>query len=125
MSRSVEYKTNTLPELPQVDRRAGLSLGEFRKEYLYPRRPVVVTDAIEMWLVRSRWTMEYIKSRYPETQLNVFWLRREQYEPSSTENMRLGAFIERIQTHGFDTCPCYIRDDWQIFLKHKELLSDY
>ena len=40
---------------PEIDRRAGLSRDEFRREYLYPGKPVVITDAIENWKARSAW----------------------------------------------------------------------
>jgi histone arginine demethylase JMJD6 len=125
MTSLTELSTVKTAQFPQVDRRAELSLREFRTEYLWPGRPVVITDAIESWPARSHWTFNYFRSHYPDTDVKVFWLRGERYEPSSTEKMQLGAFIDRIQTNSFDTYPCYIRDDWQIFLTHKELLSDY
>jgi hypothetical protein len=125
MSRLTTLSTITSAQFPQVDRRAQLSVREFRREYLLPGRPVVITDAIESWPARARWTLDYFKSRYADTKVKVFWLRGERYEPSSTEEINLGVFIERIQTDTFENYPCYIRDDWQIFLTHKELLSDY
>jgi hypothetical protein len=124
MSTSIEPAL-TVPQLPQVDRRSGLSIREFRREYLNRGRPVVITDAMESWPALSRWTFEYFRTGYADTQVKVFWLRTDRYEPNSTENMKLGAFIDRIRTNTFATSPCYIRDDWQIFLTHKELLLDY
>ena len=130
MSASIGH-TNTLNEenkfsqFPQVDRRSGLSLREFRKEYLYPGKPVVITDAIESWPARTRWTLDYFKSRFAATRVTVYRLGGERYDASGTELMSLATFIDRIERSGFDTYPYYVRDDWQIFLTHKELLSDY
>jgi histone arginine demethylase JMJD6 len=112
-------------QFPQVDRRSGLSLREFQKDYLYPGKPVVITDAIEAWPARSRWTMDYFKSRYAETLVTVYRLGGERYDAAGTEMMKLSLFIDRIQTSSFETYPHYVRDDWQLFLNHKELLSDY
>jgi hypothetical protein len=124
MSASTHEKT-TFEQFPQVDRRVGLSLREFRKEYLYPGKPVVIAGAIESWPARTRWTLDYFKSRYSDTGVTVYRLGGERYEADGTETMKLSAFIERIKTNRFDVYPYYVRDDWQIFLTHKELLADY
>jgi ribosomal protein L16 Arg81 hydroxylase len=113
------------PVLQQVDRRAGLSLREFRKEYLYVGKPVVITDAIESWPARSQWTLEYFRSRYADTKVAVCRLGGERYQASDMEMTTLSAFIDQVSTSSFETYPYYVRDDWQIFLTHKELLSDY
>jgi hypothetical protein len=39
--------------------------------------------------------------------------------------MALSSFIDSIEMHDFSTIPCYIRDDWRLFVTHKELLTDY
>jgi hypothetical protein len=125
MSSSIaEESTASLPYL-QVDRRSELSLSEFRNEYLYPGKPVVITDVMESWPARSRWTLDYFKTRYADAQVTVCHLRGERYAPSNTEEVRLGAFVDRIQTTSFDKYPCYIRDDWRLFLTYRELLADY
>ena len=33
-------------QYPEIDRRGGMSLREFRRDYLYPGKPVVITGAI-------------------------------------------------------------------------------
>jgi ribosomal protein L16 Arg81 hydroxylase len=125
MSASIRHNAAALSQFPTVDRRAELSLREFRKEYLYPGRPVVITDAIESWPARSRWSLDYFKTRYADTRVTICRLAGERYQPSDTERITLSAFIDRIKTNTFDAYPYYVRDDWQIFLTHKELLSDY
>jgi len=125
MSPSIKEKKTASSPYPQVDRRSNLSLSEFRKQYLYPAKPVVITDIIESWPARCRWTLDYFKTRYADAQVTVCHLQGDRYDPSSTKKMRIGAFIDRIQTASFDKYPCYIRDDWDIFLTHRELLADY
>ncbi len=125
MSASMRHETEAPSQYPQVDRRSGLSVREFRKEYLYSRRPVVITDAIDSWPARDLWTLEYFKSRYAHTQITVFRLGGERYQPDDYETVKLSTFIDRLQADAFDTYPYYVRDDWRIFQTHKELLSDY
>ena len=36
-----------------IERRSGLSYREFEREYLRPRRPVIITDALEPCAARS------------------------------------------------------------------------
>lgn len=46
-----------------IERRAGLSYAEFRREYLLPRRPVILTDALRGMPACSRWTPSYLAER--------------------------------------------------------------
>src|SRR5438045_3990797 len=110
-------------QFPQVDRCSNLSRREFRREYLYPGRPVVITDVTESWPARSRWSLEYFRSHCGETDVTVFCLGGARYEPADTQTMALSSFIEKIQTSSFDEYRYYIRDDWRIFVTHKELLA--
>jgi len=121
----VPYDRNVLPQYPEVDRRSGLSQKQFRQEYLFPRKPVVITDAIETWKARSNWSLDYFSSRYGSSPITVCRLGGERYSPDGAMSMALSSFIDEIKVHNFDTYPCYVRDDWQIFETHLELLSDY
>jgi histone arginine demethylase JMJD6 len=47
-----------------VDRRSNLSYEEFKKEYLLPRKPVIITDATAKWAASS-WTPDFFRKRYP------------------------------------------------------------
>ena len=54
-----------------IERRAGLSTGEFRQTYLVPRKPVILTDATKDWPAMSRWTPDYFASRYGARDVQV------------------------------------------------------
>src|SRR5689334_18433318 len=125
MKIQTQHESPTTSQFPQVDRRANLSLREFRKDYLYPGKPVAVTDAIEAWPARTRWTLDYFASKYADSRVTVYRLGGQRYEPRGAEEMALSDFIGRAQSNTFDTYPCYVRDDWRLFVTHKELLSDY
>ena len=49
---------------PEVDRRSGLSIREFNREYRSHRKPVVITDAIDDWKARSAGTFDFFKSKF-------------------------------------------------------------
>lgn len=46
-----------------IERRAGLSCAEFRREYLLPRRPVILPDALRSMPACSRWSPHYLAER--------------------------------------------------------------
>lgn len=47
-----------------IERRNNLSYEDFKKEYLNPRIPVIISDATSSWEANS-WTPEWFKKRYP------------------------------------------------------------
>lgn len=48
-----------------IERVAGLSRADFAKRFLADRgRPVIVTDAIDAWPARSKWTLQHFKAAY-------------------------------------------------------------
>ncbi len=47
-----------------VERRAGLTQREFVAEHLRPLKPVILTDAIEGWRARTRWTFDFFATEY-------------------------------------------------------------
>src|SRR5260370_39552950 len=53
----------------QMERRNRPPYSEFAKRYLYPRKPVVITGALDRWKARSRWPPEFFKQRYGEVPL--------------------------------------------------------
>ncbi len=118
-------KRLTVERLPQVDRRSGLSLQEFRREYLYRGRPVVITDAIDDWKARSLWTLDHFRSRYKDTRITLSKYEGAHYRATAVETVPLGSFIDKVETNDFTAYPYYVRDDWKIFVTHKELLTDY
>jgi hypothetical protein len=47
-----------------IERRSKLSYDDFRRDYIEPRRPVIVTDAMDQWRARHHWTPAYFKERF-------------------------------------------------------------
>lgn len=48
----------------EIERRQHLSYEEFATEYLYPLRPVIVTDVLQKWSAMTRWTPEFFKREF-------------------------------------------------------------
>jgi len=73
MDISSEYKMQAAAQSAgelTIDRRKNLSYKEFKKEYLIPRKPVIITDATASWKA-SQWTPEWFKNRYPDKIVNT------------------------------------------------------
>ena len=122
---ALELAADPVIRYPEVDRRPGLTLKEFRRDYLYPGRPVVISGAIDHWTARSTWTFNHFRTRYGDTSITVYRLDGERYRPEGTETMPLASFIDAAEKKDFDKYPRYVRDDWRLFITHKELLDDY
>ena len=52
-----------------IDRREGLTPEAFEREYLRPKRPVIIAGAVKHWPAMSRWTPEYFAERYGDIQI--------------------------------------------------------
>jgi hypothetical protein len=112
-------------QFPEVDRRSRLSLEQFKCEYRSRGRPVVITDAIEDWKARSRWTFDYFKSRYGGSEVTVYGYEDGEYQPDRFKIVLLADYIDKITSIHWEAYPYYIRDNWKFFTEHKDLLADY
>ncbi len=110
---------------PEVDRRAGLSLKEFNREYRAAGKPVVITDAIEDWRARSAWTFEFFSSRYGSDSVQAYRYQGEKYHQKDATHMRLAEYIAGVSSQDWSSFPYYIRDNWALLLAHPELAADY
>jgi len=115
---------NELNFLP-VDRRSGLSVREFNREYRKPGRPVVITDAMNDWTARSTWTFDYFRSRYGDSIVEVYGYAGGKYQTDRVKSMSLRDYIDGLLTHDWRSYPYYVRDDWKLFRQHSELLADH
>lgn len=54
-----------------VERRAGLSSGDFVRDYTRRNRPVLITDIAKNWEAMKKWTPEYLRDRYGAVEVKV------------------------------------------------------
>lgn len=78
-------------DLP-VDRRRGLSVAEFRREYADRNRPVVIEDALAGWPALRKWSPAFFADRYPDKEVT--------FRDGSVLPMR--RFIERVMASTMD-----------------------
>ena len=55
----------------EVERRSGLSYAQFEREYMRPRKPVIITDAMEECPALHKWTPEYFRERVGDRQVQT------------------------------------------------------
>jgi histone arginine demethylase JMJD6 len=54
-----------------IEVRSGVDRATFEREYLYPQRPVVLTDVLREWPALSTWTPEALRARFAEREFVV------------------------------------------------------
>jgi histone arginine demethylase JMJD6 len=74
----------------QVDRRASLSSAEFAEQYLYPHKPVVITDALRGWRALSRWSPEFFKREFADMRFSI------EDGARGTGDFTMSSFIDRV-----------------------------
>jgi histone arginine demethylase JMJD6 len=113
------------PAYPQIDRRAGLSIREFNRDYRAAKKPVVIVDAIEDWRARTAWTLDFFKSRYGSTKVLAYRYRGDKYNQKDAVQMSFGDYLDGVSSGDWNSFPYYIRDNWALLLSHLELAEDY
>ena len=96
----------------QIDRHAGLGREEFEREYLYPLRPVILTDAIAHWPALGKWTPQFFKENHGHLQVEV-----------DGETMALRDLIDRVEASTDDNPAPYLRNQ-PLAKWPSELLAD-
>lgn len=86
------------PRKLEIERRAKLSYEEFAQTYLYPNKPVIVTDAIHKWKAVSRWTPEFFKNAFGEMKFTIAHQEQGQanYGGNGEVEYTMTRFIDRV-----------------------------
>ena len=82
------------PAAVTIDRRSALSYQAFVSEYLFPQKPVVITDGLAEWPAMSKWTPEFFKTVHGDKQVTV-----------EGKDMRMGDYIDLVLASS-DQNPC-------------------
>lgn len=64
-------QTQTQTPAHAIPRVAGLSSQDFQRDYLFPHKPVVFTDAVKDWPAVGKWTPQFFGERYPSRQVEI------------------------------------------------------
>jgi cupin-like protein len=59
--------------IDQIDRHSWADIGKKRyiNQYILPLKPVIITDGIEHWVARKKWTLDFFKQQYGTLPLTV------------------------------------------------------
>lgn len=111
---------------PEIDRRDRLSVKEFKHEYLYPNRPVVITDAIDEWRARTEWTMDFFRKHFGDVNQTIWrYDSEDEFVPQNRTEARLADFIDQVEALDWRDYPYYMRDDWRLLYANPQLKADF
>ncbi len=108
MTISLEPEVIDSQTSDQIERRANLSTEEFMKEYVYPNRPVIVTDALRQWKAVGRWTPEFFKREFGDMNLalnKVAWSKENGGADAS-----MASFVDRVLASTDENPAPYLRN---------------
>lgn len=111
-------------ELRPIDRVSGLTKESFKEKYLSSATPVILTDLIDEWPAKEKWSLEYFKEEYGDLMVPVFSAKASQsgktYMAPDTK-MPLRDYISAIQ-QGPTDLRLFL---FNIFKVAPELKKDY
>lgn len=59
-------------QLTPIERVASISPEDFRKHYLLPKKPVIITDLAKSWPAYTKWNWDYLKSVVGKVEVGVY-----------------------------------------------------
>lgn len=85
-----------------VDRQdwSNLGLDGFKREYLQPLRPVVISGAIDHWGALGKWTPDFFRSNYRTRPVSI-----------DGKEWLLGELLDRIEASSPDNPAPYLRNE--------------
>ena len=106
-----------------VDRRSNLSLKEFKRDYLRPGIPVVITDAIENWK-KDVFSFDNLKALCGDEEVLIYHYDADkEFTPGDTRRRPLRELIDQVVANDLETFPYYRRDNWQLCHKYPQLME--
>ena len=95
-----------------IERRDRLSYEEFARQYLYPLRPVILTDALNIWPAMQRWTPEFFKREFGAMEFSTYGAEYEHYETSAgpVPSFTLSGYIDRVLASSVEQPVPYLRN---------------
>ena len=86
--------------LTPIDRVESISPEDFRKNYLLPKKPVIITSLAKSWPAYTKWTWEYFKSLVGNVEVGVYNnIRAGAKVPvnGADDTMAFGDYLDLIQ----------------------------
>lgn len=86
--------------LTPIDRVASISPEDFRKHYLLPKKPVIITDLSKTWPAFTKWNWDFLKRIVGNVEVDVYNnIRAGAKVPvnGADDMMRFGDYLDLIQ----------------------------
>lgn len=95
-----------------IERREKLSYAEFAEDYLYPNKPVIVTDALRGWNAIARWSPEFFKKEFGDMTFTIASVEKGQagYKSNGTSEYTMADFIDRVLASTEENPAPYLRN---------------
>ncbi len=111
-------------DLQPIERRSGLDSQTFAAEFLEPMVPVVLTDLMAEWPARTKWTIDYFKTRYGHLRVPVVSNNYSKPGKGYMSPDRVISFREYLEI--LESGPTDLRIFlWNIFREAPELREDF
>ncbi len=111
-------------ELQPIERRTGLDPQTFATEFLEPMVPVVLTDLMDAWPAREKWTIDYFKTKYGQLRVPVVSNNYSKPGKGYMSPDRIISFREYLEI--LESGPTDLRIFlWNIFREAPELREDF
>lgn len=97
-----------------IARQHLLSYSDFRSQFLEPRKPVVITGALDRWRALTRWTPQFFKQTYGAVPLHVanqpYTLGGFLPKKNDGSPLTLGEFIDLVLASSDEKPAPYLRN---------------
>ena len=110
--------------LKPVERRTGLTREAFADEFIQPLKPVVLTDVMDPWPGKTKWTVDFFKQEYGQLQVPVFspnYSKPGKGYMEADMTMSFGEYLTLLQRGPME----YRIFLWNIFKHAPELMQDF
>src|SRR5215475_619513 len=93
-----------------IERRANLSYEQFAREYLWPNKPVIVTDAMRNWKALERWTPDFFKHEFGDMKFALAEGKAGYKENAGGVEYTMAQFINRVLASSDENPAPYFRN---------------
>ncbi|RZU44116.1 cupin-like protein [Streptomyces sp. BK022] len=117
------FHTGPLSEVvksaPQLERRKGLTLEEFEREYRHQMRPVVLEGFVEDWPSVQKWSFDHLAERCGSVRVIV-----DSYNTKAAREATVAEFVTMLkENEGDGATPIYLQE-WYYQTTAPELADD-
>ncbi|MFJ7073490.1 cupin-like domain-containing protein [Streptomyces sp. NPDC098781] len=117
------FHTGPLSEVvasaPQLERRSGLTVEEFQREYRGPLRPVILENHVADWPSVRTWSFDHLADRCGSVRVVV-----DSYNTKAAREATVAEFVRMLkENRGEDATPIYLQE-WYYQTTAPELAAD-